>query len=376
MILTLNRQPHDEWYFNLFNELAIMLPNDSDAIYLWALDSTMDQLKEINFKTRIVLLFITDNLQLREYDVKSQIRTVHAQTLLDIAKQYPATTFIISNELVYLDREIWADNIHLICHGGMQIEQDRYCKLSPVTEKNFDSTEIYICLNHTVKHSRTTTVSYLLGSEFETTGHITFNYPKLTLDTWFDSCNWVFNNTTRRARRTIDAGYDLLKSGQGIYYTTPDLKSVYEKTHNQNSENFEQFLRKLYTNSFVEIVTETGFPEPAIILTEKYINSVFGCNFPILIAGYGTVEHLRTVGFDVFDDVVNHSYDSIVDPIERLITAIDLNERLLTDGPYVKSLWNKHRDRFLKNVGFAKTGLYNYYRNNVLTSMNRILNDK
>jgi hypothetical protein len=216
----------------------------------------------------------------------------------------------------------------------------------------------------------------LLGSEFEETGYITFNFPKLTLDTWFDSCNWNFNESTRSARRTIYNGYNLLKIGHGINHTTADLEKIYNTTFNNNSQNFEKFLKPLYANSFVEVVTETGFPEPAVTLTEKFINSVFGCNFPILIAGYGAVEHLRQVGFDMFDDVVDHSYDLIVDPIERIVAAVEANETLLTDERYTKPLWSKNKERFIKNVEFAKTGLYDYYKNSSIATMENILSGK
>ena len=61
----------------------------------------------------------------------------------------------------------------------------------------------------------------------------------------------------------------------------------------------------------------------------------------------------------MFDDLIDHSYDQIKDPLDRLCAVIDLNKNLLTDTDLVKSLWQKNQNRFLKNVAFARTNLYN-----------------
>jgi hypothetical protein len=43
----------------------------------------------------------------------------------------------------------------------------------------------------------------------------------------------------------------------------------------------------------------------------------------------------------VFDDVVDHGYDLIQNPFDRITTAIDSNRRLLTDLDYVKKSWTQ-----------------------------------
>jgi hypothetical protein len=96
-------------------------------------------------------------------------------------------------------------------------------------------------------------------------------------------------------------------------------------------------------------------------LTEKTLNSIYGCCFPILLCSQGSVDFLRKMGMDMFDDIVDHSYDAIENPEDRLYRAIIDNIELLTNNQKTKDLWKTNKFRFIKNVDFAKTTLYNFY---------------
>jgi hypothetical protein len=120
-----------------------------------------------------------------------------------------------------------------------------------------------------------------------------------------------------------------------------------------HARNFDLNLRTLYAESFVEIVGEPVFMMPGITVTEKYLNSVYGFNFPIILSGAGTVAHLRGLGFDMFDDVIDHSYDDISSHMSRLVAAIDLNRRLLEDTVHAKQNWLRCRSRFDHNHSLA-----------------------
>jgi hypothetical protein len=67
------------------------------------------------------------------------------------------------------------------------------------------------------------------------------------------------------------------------------------------------------------------------------------------------------MGMDVFDDIIDHSYDKIENPIDRLYCAISNNLEILTNNNRVKELWAKNQHRFANNVDFAKNKLYNFY---------------
>jgi hypothetical protein len=128
-----------------------------------------------------------------------------------------------------------------------------------------------------------------------------------------------------------------------------------------NIFNWERKLSTYYKNTFVELVSETTFKEPTLLLTEKTYHAFLGCNFPILNSTVGTVEHLREIGFDMYDDIIDHSYDTITDPFERVYTLITKNQELLSNGEKIRKLWKDNLDRMLKNIDFMRDRMCKIY---------------
>ena len=62
----------------------------------------------------------------------------------------------------------------------------------------------------------------------------------------------------------------------------------------------------------------------------------------------------------MFDDVVDHAYDQIHNPFDRIVTAIESNRRLLTDSDYAKQSWTHCRSRFERNVEVIRN-MYSWY---------------
>jgi hypothetical protein len=113
--------------------------------------------------------------------------------------------------------------------------------------------------------------------------------------------------------------------------------------------NFSKNLKPLYALSAVEIINETIFFQASGLVTEKYLNSIYGDVFPIMLGTAGTVADLRNLGFDMFDDVIDHSYDSIKEPLIRLARAIELNAGILRDRDQAWRQWDLCEYRFLAN---------------------------
>jgi len=61
------------------------------------------------------------------------------------------------------------------------------------------------------------------------------------------------------------------------------------------------------------------------------------------------------MGIDMFDDVIDHSYDIIEDPALRINSAIDLNLDILTSSNVIE-LWKENKYRIDKNIAFVKEG--------------------
>jgi hypothetical protein len=151
-----------------------------------------------------------------------------------------------------------------------------------------------------------------------------------------------------------------LKSDSTLSADNYDIYLEYGQKSTDNASNFKNRLRNLYRDSFVEIVSEPVFSSPSFMLTEKTAHTFYGCNFPIILAGCGAVAHLRELGLDVFDDVVDHSYDSIKNPIDRVVAAVESNRTLLTNPDYAKQSWKRCQPRFERNVEVMHN-IYSWY---------------
>ena len=122
-------------------------------------------------------------------------------------------------------------------------------------------------------------------------------------------------------------------------------------------------------SAIVNVVTETNFDYSLCngyledqftpVITEKSIKPFVWKQIPIFICPKDNLLFLRKLGFDLFDDVIDHTYDSQEDGIKRINMAIDQLEKICQ---YDLNYWDKFREenkhRFDKNYEIA-IELYN-----------------
>jgi hypothetical protein len=278
-----------------------------------------------------------------------------------------------------------ATNIRVVNWHVLQ-ENDSYPTIQPV-EKNFASEQIGISLNRQARQHRLALISLLYGLGLNHHTHISACHLYKQLDklpsTDFLAHNyWQFDTEHSTVRDLVIAGFeqiangylsgDLFQRSTDAYTLAPGTESVVDF---DNHTNFEQNLRPLYQNSFVEFVACRLYIEPTMSIDEKFINSVYARNFPVIVGTLGTVEFYRAAGFDMFDDIVDHSYDSTANPVDRLAQAVALNQHLLTDADHTKQLWQNCQDRFDKNLANAGENMYNWYRTLALKECNQQIPD-
>ena len=71
---------------------------------------------------------------------------------------------------------------------------------------------------------------------------------------------------------------------------------------------------------------------------------------PIFVSSPGYVEFIRSMGFDVFDDIVNHSYDEETDKLKRLHKLINDNMEIILSNRLDKIFFT-NKSRFDSNYG-------------------------
>jgi len=279
--------------------------------------------------------------------------------LINAANNNPNKNILFYSVVDYLDRETTQCNIpsNLIIKctksGNLLRSSIHFkdCIIEP--NKDFNSDKTFICLNNVNRPHRPAVVSYLLGKGLDPYGYITLrSYENTSIDCFLD---WCFDTVHDPIKNILLSGFSKISKD-----TLTEI--AFNPTLNKNYNA----LSKTYQKTFIEIITDTTYFEPSAFTNDKYVNNILGANFPIFISTLGTVNHLRQQGFDMFDDIVDHSYDNIVDPALRLSQAIELNLSLLKDTEVVKKLWKENKSRFINN--------YNFFKNDFKTLVTDIIN--
>ena len=108
-------------------------------------------------------------------------------------------------------------------------------------------------------------------------------------------------------------------------------------------------LDEVFLTSAVSLITESVRFERMAMFTEKTVYSALGCTFPIWVGGYNQAQEWKNLGFDIFEDVIDHSYQSYPTLIERCYYAFKNNLDILTDLNLASELRKTHQARLLAN---------------------------
>lgn len=118
---------------------------------------------------------------------------------------------------------------------------------------------------------------------------------------------------------------------------------------------------QIYNTTLINLVSETFYMEKGnniiseMFLTEKTYKAFAAYQIPIIIGPKGTVERLRSYGFDMFDDIIDHSYDHENGDI-RLFLAIDNLKRIVYNSS-IEELNQSTKNRRIKNKQLYINGI-------------------
>ena len=82
--------------------------------------------------------------------------------------------------------------------------------------------------------------------------------------------------------------------------------------------------------AFVHVVTETVFDYPLPWISEKTWKPIVNKRPFILVSSAGSLSNLKNAGYKTFSDYWDESYDSVIDPTQRMLTIIDIIQSLCT----------------------------------------------
>jgi hypothetical protein len=100
----------------------------------------------------------------------------------------------------------------------------------------------------------------------------------------------------------------------------------------KNAYTYNKLLQNtVFEPTCVSLITEPAYYERETIVTEKTLMALYAGTIPIWVGGWRIADYMTSMGFDVFSDVVDHSYQTEPDPGRRCDLAVQLNLALLTD---------------------------------------------
>lgn len=368
-------QPRD---FNNFDiDLFNFIDNNfTQCNFINLYNKNYRNLEDITFTENLIIIRLRDMFNynlLRSFTESDNEVEWHVSTsdqialIAKLASTYKDKNFLLLTSLEFIDRELKKfsaiENLHVICVGGdILLEYDNFKKLDLVIEKEINDKHV-LCLNNYPRPHRVGTVLYLIYKELDKFCNISFisNELREKLDVhqfeFYDAStclDWIYFKDWE-----LQAGLEKITHRLKTYnFFKEDVWTDYVDPNSQLHGNFTHKLAKHYKSSLVEIITETTCYEPTLNLTEKYSNSIYGCVFPILISTQGTVDYLRNIGFDTFDDIIDHSYDNEINPFYRLKKAIDLNQKIISNKELALSLWQNNLNRFIDNKSFFENKFY------------------
>jgi hypothetical protein len=129
-----------------------------------------------------------------------------------------------------------------------------------------------------------------------------------------------------------------------------------------------------YKNTYFNITTETIFQSGDIHVTEKTYKPFMNLQFPMILATQHHLKYVRNFwGYDFFDDVIDHSYDDIADPHDRLFKFVEEIKRIQDNKDFFIDFYKNNKERFLENqrMVYSAKNLYDRAFLKALVNFNR-----
>lgn len=105
-----------------------------------------------------------------------------------------------------------------------------------------------------------------------------------------------------------------------------------------------------YLNSYINITTESNYFSKSVHISEKSFKLFYFYQLPLFLASQYHVKFLKdTYGFDMFDDIIDHSYDSESNNTIRILKVFDEIKRLDSQKETIKKMYKSLQNRLENN---------------------------
>ena len=346
-IITFKRRFGDEYFFNIVSLVCNTLEKQN-ILFDFQYGIIRPSFENRNQPKKNLVIFHYDCIK----DVEILLNKLATQSLYDKILLFSAQ----------LDSTHVQSHKYQIINWGSDLlfQQHDYQNLEGQLTKSFDSDKHWISITGHPRIHRIIACILLKGLGWDQFGDIRFNPCTMhDFSIWneFIDAHNTYSMPDNDWDHLFERGYELIKTGPYVCNGL-DRQQIYDLNRTDNARNFDLRLRLIYKETAVEIVNETTSNHPGTHCTEKFLNSVYGFNIPIVLGPKGVVRYLEDLGFDMFRDIVDHSYDEIESPGYRILLAILKNKTLLTEKQKCIEVWQQLYPRLMANYEFAKKHLH------------------
>lgn len=124
--------------------------------------------------------------------------------------------------------------------------------------------------------------------------------------------------------------------------------------YSTNTEQYRILKDRLFADSAISIIAEPCFFEKGTILTEKTLMAIYSGHFMIWPGMYKSADTMSKLGFDTFEDIIDHSYQYNKNPGLRVLEAFTKNTKLLNNLELQNKFRNEFQSRLLKNFNHSR----------------------
>jgi hypothetical protein len=154
--------------------------------------------------------------------------------------------------------------------------------------------------------------------------HRIYNYLYSKDQAYYESSTFSFFNGDISRSDDISLSPDMIEQWQNIKHTLPSRNTIFRDNNATADCNIPEVI-----DSYIHLVTETTIISK-VFVTEKTWKPIASKQIFLIFGNPNTISYLRDCGVDVFDDLIDHSYDSIADWQERLHAVHSQLKHLLT----------------------------------------------
>lgn len=136
---------------------------------------------------------------------------------------------------------------------------------------------------------------------------------------------------------------------------TPITESIKHPLIGGQPNDDTRFQAKFYSKFALDIVTETVFNYPYPFITEKTLRPIACKRMFIVLGPVGILSTLKSKGFETFSDIIDESYDSMINPTERFNAVVkSINLFISLPLEEIKLYYYQNQGRFENNFQTLK----------------------